>query len=299
VVKSPRGWPTAAGIAVSGASSQYVGAALAVGTFSVLTPAALGWLRNAVAAAVLVAVFRPSLRGWTCRRIATVAAFGSAVTLTNVFIYEAISRIPLGTATAVEFFGPVVVGALAARNRRGYLAIGLCGLGVMAVSSIETPSGTAGLFFAAAAACTAGVKVILTDQVARDARRRQDLAAGLFIVVIVFSPLSIGIDVRWTPGIIVQVAAISFLSTVVPYLLDQTVARLVGASGLAVLSGLQPVAAAALGFVLLGQALTPHEFAGVVLVGSAVVLKARETAPRRVRAIRHRQPAPRSVSDAR
>ncbi len=272
-----RGWSVAAGVAATGASSQYVGAALAVDTFSVLTPGALGWLRNAVAAIVLLAAFRPSLHGWSRRRVATVTAFGTTVTLTNVLIYEAIARIPLGTATAIEFCGPVLVGAFAARDRRDYLTAGVCGLGVAAVSSVEIRGETTGLYFAAAAACTAGAKLIFTDHVAREESRRQDLTAGLSVAVLTFSPLSIGIDIHWSPGVVAQVVAIGVLSTVVPYLLDQTVVRLVGADGLAVLSGLLPVAAAILGFVLLGQVLTTIEILGVLLVGSAVVLKAKET----------------------
>lgn len=178
----------------------------------------------------------------------------------------------------------MVVGALAARTARGYAAVGLCGFGVAAVSNPAAPGATAGLVFAAAAACAAGAKLILTNHIATSDSRRPDLAAGLIIGTVLFSPLSIRIGGHWSWALTAQVFAIGVLSTVVPYLLDQAVSRLVGAGGLAVLAGLLPVTAALFGYFLLQQDLTPAEVAGVLLVGAAVILKARDaTAPPRAR----------------
>lgn len=269
----------AATVAASAAVGQYAGAAVAVEAFAATGPAALGWTRNLVAAIVLASLFRPALIGWTRPRLVRVTAFGITTVLTNVFFYEAIARIPMGVATAVEFCGPVAVGLIAARSRYGYLAGLLCAAGVACLGGVTGGGEAGGFAFAAAAAvCFAG-RLVLTARIAEGSRRRQDLAAGLVIAVALFAPLATTIpgDLM-TPGTLAQIVVVGALSTVVPYLLDQVTARIVGPSGLAVLAGLLPVVAAVTGFVALGQVLSVVECLGIALVCVAVITKALDPA---------------------
>lgn len=48
----------------------------------------------------------------------------------NVALYQAIDRIPLGTAVTVEFLGPFLVAAVGTRRLREGLWIALAGIGV-------------------------------------------------------------------------------------------------------------------------------------------------------------------------
>ena len=63
------------------------------------------------AAAVLLAWRRPPAAAWRGRRFVRATALGLATGLMNLAFYEAIARLPLGTAVAVEFCGPVAVAA--------------------------------------------------------------------------------------------------------------------------------------------------------------------------------------------
>src|SRR3990170_2676147 len=110
---------------VLGAISQYVGAALAVLLFASVPAAGVAWLRVVAAAAVLVAWRQPWRTGWTAARLRLVAAFGVALALMNLCFYESIDRLPLGTAVAIEFCGPIAVAALGTRTRRDLIALGL------------------------------------------------------------------------------------------------------------------------------------------------------------------------------
>lgn len=115
---------------VVGGCSLNLGAALAVMLFDRLSPAAVAWLRMLVAALILLAWRRPDRAVWRGQRLVLVACFGLVTGLMNVAFYEAIARLPLGTAVAVEFCGPVVVAAWGSRSVRDVAALMLAATGV-------------------------------------------------------------------------------------------------------------------------------------------------------------------------
>src|SRR4051812_7680444 len=100
---------------------MYAGAAIAYDLFDELPPQTVAWLRCCGAALVLAAVVRPWRRrdAWTAATLRIAGAFGIATALMNTSFYLAIDRMPLGTAVAIEFAGPVTVAALTMRSRRG------------------------------------------------------------------------------------------------------------------------------------------------------------------------------------
>ncbi len=61
-------------------------------------------------------------------------AFGTAVAFMNVSFYEAIARIPLGSAVVIEFLGPLLVAALGRRTWQHFGFVLLAALGVVALS---------------------------------------------------------------------------------------------------------------------------------------------------------------------
>ena len=115
---------------------MYLGAALAVVLFNRVSPAGLAWLRMLVAALVLLAWRRPDRAAWGGSRLGVAACFGSVTGLMNVAFYEAIARLPLGTAVAVEFCGPVAVAALGSPSVRDVVALVLAATGVALIAGI-------------------------------------------------------------------------------------------------------------------------------------------------------------------
>src|SRR6266540_6219745 len=85
--------------------SMYVGAAIAVGLFGHATPAGVAWLRCLGAAVVLLAWRRPPRSAWRGRPLLLAVTFGVVTAGMNVLFCEAIARVPLGTAVALEFAG--------------------------------------------------------------------------------------------------------------------------------------------------------------------------------------------------
>ena len=104
-------------MAVMSMLSVQLGSALSTHQFAALTPAGSAWLRLAISALVLLLITRPRLRaiGWPTLRGTLLLGTVTAV-LTLAFI-EAVARIPLGTAAAIEFLGPLGVAALRSHRR--------------------------------------------------------------------------------------------------------------------------------------------------------------------------------------
>ena len=145
------------GLMIVGATSMYLGAAVAVGLFDAIEPAGVAWLRIAGAAVVLVLWVRPGRAAWHWRRLRLASAFGLMTAAMNIAFYEALDHLPLGSAVALEFLGPIAVVVAGSRTRRDLVALVFAVVGVMLIADVRW-SGTAwGVILAlTAATCWAG-----------------------------------------------------------------------------------------------------------------------------------------------
>ncbi|HVL84724.1 MAG TPA: EamA family transporter [Pseudonocardia sp.] len=269
---------------VLGGVSMYVGAALAVGLFDRLSPAAVAVLRLVGAAVVLLAWRRPPAAAWRGVRLRGAAAFGLATGLMNVAFYEAVARLPLGTAVAIEFCGPVAVAALASRRPRDVAAVVLAAAGVLLIADVRWSGSPAGVLLALAAAVMWAAYIVLGKRVASAGNGFDDLAVGFAVAAVVLSPLlflrgAAGLAPLAEPVVLVLAVGVGVLSSVVPYVLDQVVLRRVGRARFAVLLALLPATATVVGLVALGQVPGPTEALGIAAVVAAVALRSRDGDP--------------------
>jgi len=176
---------------VLGAISQYVGAALAVLLFASVPAAGVAWLRVVSSAAVLLAWRRPWQTTWTAPRLRLVTAFGLTLAAMNVTFYLAIDRLPLGTAVAIEFCGPIAVAALGSRTRRDFGALALATAGVLLLADVHFAGSPDGLAFAIAAGVAWAGYIVLGHRMAADAgiRPQDGLALGMAIGALGFAPI--------------------------------------------------------------------------------------------------------------
>jgi inner membrane transporter RhtA len=290
--------------------AQYGGAALAVALFAVVAAPTVAWLRIAVAAVVLLAWRRPWRARWTRAELVTAAAFGVVLAAMNVTFYVAIDVLPLGTAVAIEFLGPVAVAAVTGRTWRERTGIVVAAAGVVALAGVELRTGgedsVRGLVaIGLAAACWAGY-ILLGRRVAvgrteagevpgagphpgpgarPDPRPRPDgitsLAVGMTAGALVGAPFlaAPAAPVLGDAGLAGAVVGIAVLSSVVPYAIEQVVLRRVTAATFAVLLAMLPATAAVVGAVALRQ--LPHgwEVVGLGCVSVAIVLTATRRSP--------------------
>ncbi|MEU5263342.1 EamA family transporter [Amycolatopsis sp. NPDC021455] len=260
---------------------MYAGAAVAVGLFGHATPAGVAWLRCLGAAVVLLAWRRPPRAAWQGRRLRLAIVFGVVTAGMNVLFYEAIARLPLGTAVAMEFAGPVVVAALGSRTLRDVLAVLLVATGVVAIADVRLEGSFWGVVFALGAAAAWAGYILLGKRVAVDGDGIDSLAIGFAAGTVVLSPLAAGTAEVWSsPRLLLLGIGVGVLSTVVPYALDQVVLRRVGRARFAVLLALLPVTAGVMGFVLLGQVPSLPEALGTLAVVGGVAVRSREAPAR-------------------
>lgn len=266
---------------VLGGASLYGGAALAVLLFDRLTPAGVAWLRMLVAALVLVAWRRPARLAWRGKRLVTAGCFGLATGLMNVAFYEAIARLPLGTAVAVEFCGPVTVAALGSRTRRDITALLLAVTGVVLIADVRLAGSPAGFGLALLAAGLWAAYIMLGRRVALGGSGLDDMAVGFTVAAVLLCPLAWGTGPAWgSPFLLVLAAGVGVLSTVLPYSLDQVVLRRMGQARFALLLALLPATAAVTGLLVLGQVPSIPEAAGIGATIAAVLTVARRPGTR-------------------
>ena len=265
-----RGGPAAL-LFMAGGCSMYVGAALAVGLFTSLRPAGVAWLRMLVAALALLAWRRPEGAAWRGRRLVLAGGFGLVTGLMNVAFYEAIARLPLGTAVAVEFCGPVVVAALGLRSIRDIVALVLAATGVALIADVRLAGSRTGLLLALLAALLWAGYIVLGKWLARGGSGLDDMAVGFTLAATLLCPLAASTGPAWgSPNLLLLAAGVGLLSTVLPYALDQVVLRRIDRSQFALLLALWPAAASVVGFLVLRQLPDPVEAAGIVAVALAV-----------------------------
>jgi len=259
--------------------SMYCGAALAVHTFDDLGAVGVAWWRVFGAGVMLLLLRRSWRAGWTGRQVLLAGLFGTVVAGMNTSFYLAIDRLPLGTAVAIEFLGPVAVAVIGSRSRRSWLALMLAAVGVGVLADVQMEANPAGLVFALGAAVLWAGYIVVGARVASDARGIDGLAIGMVIGAAVIAPVglpsALGVIGAW--WLLIPVLATALLSNVIPYGIDQVVLRRISRARFALLLALLPVTATLIGVVALRQTPTWAEGAGIALVVVGIAVSERSS----------------------
>ncbi|MDO5097943.1 MAG: EamA family transporter [Corynebacterium sp.] len=269
------------GLTLGSGISVYVGAAIAVGLFAVLPPTHVAWLRVFCAGLIMTIIYRPRFGDFVGDKAKLAMAYGASMVLMNVCFYNAIETIPLGTAVAVEFLGPITVGAFASRKIQQWVALLLAAAGVVVLSGAQWTNNAQGILFALGAAAGWGIYIAVGLKMSRVLLNRKEtqqmLGVGLLYgalfaapLVVFQLPITVNMDPTMMIGLVVGLAV---LSTVIPSSLDIVAMRLSSASLYAVLTALMPLVATICGAVMLGQLPTTIELIGIALVVVAVIVR--------------------------
>jgi inner membrane transporter RhtA len=255
------------------ASIQF-GAALAATIFDEVGPAGAVALRLATATLLLLAVWRPRVRGRSRRELRLAALFGVVLGGMNLCFYEALSRIPLGIAVAIEFVGPLTVAILGSRRRIDLLWVALAAGGILALTRgpAQALDGL-GILLALAAGGLWGLYIVINHRVGRAFEGGSGLALSMCVAALVVLPFGIaasGGDLLQPHALLVG-AAVGALSSAIPYTFELEALRRIRPPVFGVLMSLEPAVAALAGFIVLGQSLGGRTLAGMALVVAASI----------------------------
>jgi inner membrane transporter RhtA len=264
----PRGVVPPWAMAVTAMLSVQLGSALSVGLIGTVGPAGTAWLRLTAGALVFVLLARPPLRSVRRRDVPALLGLGVATGLVTVAFLAAIARIPLGTAVAIEFLGPLTVAAVRGRSVRALAWPLLALAGVLLLTQPWAGRFDAvGVGFAALSGVCWGVYIVLTQHVGD--RFTGIRALSLTIPVAAVTAAVAGIPEaagRVTPLVLLAAVGLALLLPVLPFALEMLALRRMQPTAFGTLMALEPAFGVLLGLLVLHQQPSMLQVAGVVLV---------------------------------
>jgi inner membrane transporter RhtA len=261
-----------------------LGLAVALDLVDDLGAAGTTWLRLAWAALVMIVLVRPRPSDFSPSAFRATVVLGMVTSGTALFFMAAIARLPLGTASALEFLGPLGVAVWRGRAGTKVWPV-IAAVGVVCLTKPWTGDADAlGVAFALAAAVCWGVYIVLTQHVGDEVAGLKSLAVTMPVAAlaatVVAGPSTIG---RLTPELLLIGLGLAILLPVVPFTLEFLALRRLTAAAFGTLMSLEPAIALLIGFVVLSQqpdALAVLGIACVVVAGiGAERTGGRELAP--------------------
>ncbi|MHC5907410.1 EamA family transporter [Streptomyces sp. S6] len=277
--QSPRARLAGVATMVGSGLSNQTGAAIGSLAFPVIGSVGVVAVRQYVAAAVLGAVARPGLRSLTWYQWRPVLALAVVFGTMNLSLYTAIDRIGLGLAVTLEFLGPLTIALAGARRRTDAACAVFAAAGALTLMRPRPSADYLGIGLGLLAACCWAAYILLNRTVGHRVPGARGAAAASLVSAVVFLPVGVVVALRHPPtaGALGCAALAGVLSSAVPYLADLFTLRRVPAQAFGLFMSVNPLLAALVGRMGLGQRLGGVEWAaiGAVVAANAVSMLGR------------------------
>ena len=258
-------------MAVASMLSVQLGLAVAVNLIDDLGAAGTTWLRLAWAGVIVLVLVRPRPSDFSPAAFRATVLLGVVTSGTALLFMASIGRLPLGTASALEFLGPLGVAVWRGRGSSRVWPV-IAAVGVVCLTRPWTGEADAlGVVFALAAAVCWGVYIVLTQHVGDEVAGLKSIAVSLPVAAltatVVAGPDTVG---RLTPDWLLAGLGLAILLPLVPFTLEFLALRRLTAAAFGTLMSLEPAFALLIGFVVLSQrpdALAVLGIACVVVAG--------------------------------
>ena len=247
-----------------------LGLAASVGLFDRIGPEGAAWLRLAWAGVLLAVLVRPRLSRFSRTGLVAGVALGAVTAGLTLLFMAAVARLPLGTASALEFLGPLGV-AVARGHGRRLLWPALAAIGVVLLT--EPWHGRidlVGVAFALGAAICWAAYILLTQKVGDEVTGLQGLAVSMpvagIVATVAVGPSVVG-QLSW--DLVAIGLGLAVLLPVIPFSLELLALRRLRADTFGTLMSLEPAIALVIGLVALGQVPGPAGVLGIAFVVAA------------------------------
>lgn len=258
-------------LAVVAMLSVQLGSALSVELIATTGAAGTAWLRLSLGSLLFLALARPPLRAVRRPDIPALLGLGITTGLVTIAFLAAIERIPLGTAVAIEFLGPLTVAAVRSHSRPALIwpALALVGV-VLLTEPWKGEIDAAGVGFAALAAVGWATYILLTQRIGA----RFTGVGGLSITIPVAAATAAVVGIpqaagNLTWGVVLIAAGLAVLHPVLPFAFEMLALRHMTATAFGTLMAVEPAIGVLLGLLVLHQAPSAIQLIGIVLVVAA------------------------------
>jgi inner membrane transporter RhtA len=232
-----------------------VGLAIAVTLIDRIGVEGAAWLRLAWAGILLLLIVRPKRAAFTRSSFLMCVVLGAVTAAITLLFMAALDRIPLGTASAIEFLGPLCVAVAHGKGRQRFVWPGLAAVGVVLLT--EPWAGVidpVGVMFALGAAVCWATYILLTQRVGDQVAGINGLAVSMPVAGLV-ATITVGPAVfeRMTPEILLIGVGLAILLPVVPFALEMLALRRLTTAAFGTLMALEPAFAMIVGLIVLHQ----------------------------------------------
>lgn len=245
-------------------------ASIAKYLFPVLGPEVMTAWRLTFSSVMLAMIFKPWRKAITKQALRYIILYGLAMGCMNLSFYNAISRIPLGIAVAIELTGPIMVAMFSGRRLADFIWLGIAVVGLGMLLPIHQASSELdpiGIVMAlTAGACWACY--ILFGRKAGAIHGSSSVALGAIIASILLFPIGV-----WQSGsamfsisLLPLIFLVSLLASAIPYGLDMVALPRLPAQTFSTLMSLSPVFAAFSGLIVLHEQLTHYQWLAIGLI---------------------------------
>jgi inner membrane transporter RhtA len=247
-----------------------LGLAASVGLIDRIGPQGAAWLRLAWAGVLLLALVRPRPSNFTRASLLACVALGVVTAVMNLLFMAAVARLPLGTASALEFLGPLGVAVARGRGGRKVWPL-LAAVGVLLLT--EPWYGAAdllGVAYALAAGACWAAYIVLTQRVGDKVSGIQGLAVSMPVAGIVATAVAaptVFPELTWQ--LLLIGLGLALLLPVMTLTLELLALRRLTTAAFGTLMSLEPAIALVIGLLVLHQLPGPAPVIGIAFVVAA------------------------------
>ena len=243
--------------------------ALSVSVIGEVGAAGTAWLRMCFGVVFLWLISRPAIRSLRRRDLPALIALGVVTGFMTTFFLAAVERIPLGTAVAIEFLGPLTVAGVMSHRRKALIWPFLAFIGVVLLT--EPWSGSidlAGVGFALAAGTCWGLYNVLTQHIGDRFSGISGLSLTIPVAALATLPFGLpqvlGSDLEW--WVLPAAAGIALITPVIAFGLEMLALRRMTHTAFGTLLSIEPAFGILIGLLVLAQQPTILQLVGIALV---------------------------------
>ena len=243
--------------------------ALSVPVIDQIGPAGTAWLRMCFGAVFLWIIARPAIRSLRRKDLPALLALGVVTGFMTTFFLAAVDRIPLGTAVAIEFLGPLTVAGLMSKQRKALIWPLLAFIGVVLLT--EPWHGNidlAGVGFALAAGVCWGLYNLLTQHVGDRFSGISGLSLTIPVAALATLPVGVPqvIGGEFTWWVLPAAAGIALITPVIAFGLEMLALRRMTHTAFGTLLSIEPAFGILIGLLVLAQTPTLMQLVGIAIV---------------------------------